>query len=365
MNEFNNRLKQVVLLLIITLLLILTVIALRLFLPGMLGAITLYVISRSKYFQLIYNRKWPKGWTASLYLLFYLVVLGIPIYLGIVLLRPKLNDFLEDPERYIKMVEATLANLQQKIGHNLFSPATVNNLLEKLSALIPDLVNSTTNLVVNLIIMLFLLYHLLVNGSEIEKYMVRLTPLKDCNIQLLTSETKRSIKANALGIPIISLIQGLVAALGYYIFKVPEPLVWGILTGICAFFPLVGTMIVWVPIVIYMYAIGHTWEATGLMLYSFIVTGNVDYLARMTLLKKFGDVHPVITVLGVIAGLTLFGFIGLIFGPLLISYIGILVSIYLNEFSRPGGNGSGDSENIVSNRQEPDYQRGNKFHSDV
>ena len=69
----------------------------------------------------------------------------------------------------------------------------------------------------------------------------------------------------------------------------------------------------------------------------FCRTSNAHHphiISRMTLLKKFGDVHPVVTVLGVIAGLTLFGFIGLIFGPLLISYIGILVNIYLNEFSR-------------------------------
>lgn len=333
MNDFNNRLKQVILLAIIIVLLIWTVIALKVFIPGILGAVTLYVVSRSRYFQLVYNNKWKKGWTAVLYLVFYLIVLGIPIYIMVMLLRPKFNEFLADPEKYVKMVEETISNVQEKLGRNLLSPATVNNLLEKISTLLPELVNSTTNLLVNLVIMLFLLYYLLTNGTEMEKYLVRLTPLKDCNIQLLTSETKKTIKANALGIPIISLIQGLVAAIGYYFFKVPEPLMWGVLTGIFAFFPLVGTMIIWVPIVIYLYATGMIWEATGLMLYSFIITGNVDYLARMTLLRKLGDVHPVVTVLGVIAGLSLFGFIGLIFGPLLISYIGILVNIYLNEFS--------------------------------
>ena len=92
-------------------------------------------------------------------------------------------------------------------------------------------------------------------------------------------------------------------------------------------------MIIWVPLVIYMYASGLDWPATGLMLYSFIVTGNVDYVARITLMKKIGDVHPLITVLGVIVGLNLFGFIGLVFGPLLVSYFLILVKIYFNEFS--------------------------------
>jgi predicted PurR-regulated permease PerM len=100
-----------------------------------------------------------------------------------------------------------------------------------------------------------------------------------------------------------------------------------------AFFPVVGTMVVWVPLVIYMYVTGETWNATGLMLYSLIVTGNIDYISRITIMRKMGNVHPVITVLGVLIGLGLFGFIGLIFGPLLVSYIIVLFRIYMNEFT--------------------------------
>jgi predicted PurR-regulated permease PerM len=92
-------------------------------------------------------------------------------------------------------------------------------------------------------------------------------------------------------------------------------------------------MVVWVPLVVYMYVSGETWNATGLLIYSLIVTGNIDYMARITIMKKMGNVHPVITVLGVLIGLGLFGFIGLIFGPLLVSYIVVLFRIYMNEFS--------------------------------
>ncbi|MBP7557346.1 MAG: AI-2E family transporter, partial [Chitinophagaceae bacterium] len=138
--------------------------------------------------------------------------------------------------------------------------------------------------------------------------------------------------ANALGIPLISLIQGVTAALGYFLFQVPEWGLWGFLTGVFAFFPVIGTMAIWVPLVIYMYASSTVPLATGLLLYSVIVTGNVDYIARITLLKKMGDVHPVITILGVIVGLGLFGFIGLIFGPLVINYIILLFNVYMNEF---------------------------------
>jgi predicted PurR-regulated permease PerM len=173
-----------------------------------------------------------------------------------------------------------------------------------------------------------MLYH----GKEMEKTLLNIIPLKGENINKLASETKRLIKASALGIPLISIIQGITATVGYYLFNVDDYILWGFLTGVFAFFPVVGTMIMWVPLVIYMFSTGETWNATGLLIYSVIITGNVDYLSRITIMRKMGDVHPVVTVLGVLIGLGLFGFIGLIFGPLLVSYIILLFKIYMSEF---------------------------------
>jgi predicted PurR-regulated permease PerM len=333
MRNFNERLNQLFLLAIILVLIIMLFSSLSAFIPGMLGTITLYILSRNSYFGLIYRRKWNKSWTAALYLLFYLIVLGVPFYLIIVLLGPRINEFASSPQRYLEMGRKVIDQIQEKYNYDLLSQNTLNKVVEKISNLIPQLVNSTTNLLFNLALMLFLLFYLLLNGREIETYFRRIVPLKEKNIALLATGTKNNIKANALGIPLISLIQGLIASLGYYIFNVPEYGLWGLLTGLFAFFPMVGTMIIWVPIVIFMYANGTTWPATGLLLYSLLITGNVDTLARLTLLKKIGNVHPVVTLIGVISGLSLFGFIGLVFGPLLISYIVILFRIYLNEYT--------------------------------
>ena len=74
------------------------------------------------------------------------------------------------------------------------------------------------------------------------------------------------------------------------------------------------------------------YTATALAIYSALVTGNVDTVTRLGVLKKSGNVHPLITVFGVLVGLKLFGFMGLIFGPLLITYLILLIKIYLNEF---------------------------------
>jgi predicted PurR-regulated permease PerM len=332
MTNFNNQIKQILILSLLIVLILLAIRELYIFLPGLLGALTLYILSRGSYFQMIYHYKWRKGWSAGLFLLGYIFLFLLIIYITAVLLGPKINQFLNAPALMIHQANEAITDLQRKTGFTFFSESALSDILNRLSASIPKLLNDTSNLIVNLIIMLFMLYYILVHGKEMENYLTHIIPLKKGNINDLATETKRIVKASALGIPIISIIQGLTAMLGYFIFGVDEFVLWGFITGVFAFFPVVGTMIIWIPLVIYVYASGDTWNATGLFFYSLIVTGNVDYLARITLLKKMGHIHPVVTVLGVLVGLGLFGFIGLIFGPLLVNYIILLFKIYMNEF---------------------------------
>ncbi len=332
MNTFNERLRQVLLLVILITLAIMCIRELSLFMPGLLGAITLYILSRARYFQLIFTKKKSRGLVAGLYILYYLVILGIPITIAVMLVGPKVNAAMENPEAIIVNAKNAVMQVQQKLGFTLISQKSLNGFLEKLSNFIPTILNSTATIITNLAVMLFVLYYMLYNGREMERYLNRIIPLKQENINALASGTKRMVKANALGIPLISIIQGLVATIGYFIFGVKDWALWGFLTGVFAFFPVVGTMAVWVPLVVFMYATNGNWQATGLFFYSLLITGNVDYVARITLLKKMGNVHPVITILGVIVGLGLFGFIGLVFGPLLINYVIILFEIYSNEF---------------------------------
>lgn len=333
MFNFNDRVRQVLLLLLIILLIYLSVRELKLFMPGILGAITLYILSRASYFQLVYSRKWKKGRAAFLFILFYLLILGIPVFAAITLLSPKISDVFSDPTAVINSIKQSILQVQARIGITVVSEKSLSNSLDQMISFIPSLLNSTLNLLSNLVTMLFFLYYLLYWGREVEMTLFKIIPLKDANTAILASETKKMVKANAIGIPLISIIQGFVATLGYFIFKVDEFALWGFFTGVFAFFPVVGTMVVWVPLVVYMYVSGDTLNATGLLFYSLLITGNIDYVARITIMKKMGNVHPVITVLGVLIGLGLFGFIGLIFGPLLVSYIVVLFRIYMNEFT--------------------------------
>ncbi|MEI9809370.1 MAG: hypothetical protein WDO16_16695 [Bacteroidota bacterium] len=169
MSEFNRRITQILLLSIIILLVYLVIMELSLFLPGLLGALTLYILSRASYFQLIYNRKWKKGRAAGLFILYYLLLIGLPVFLAVVLISPKLNTFLENPNAMIEAARHSIVTIQQKLGVNFISANSLTNSLSKLTAFIPSILNSTANLITNLAIMLFVLYNMLYNGRELER----------------------------------------------------------------------------------------------------------------------------------------------------------------------------------------------------
>lgn len=338
--SFNSRIRQLMILFLLVILIYLALKELFVFFPGLLGAITLYILSRGSYFRLVYQKKWRKGWTAGMYLFGFFLLLSLLVYLVFTIVIKKIEPFLQDPAAFLEKARIAIHDLQDKTGVFVVEADTLATLQNRLANLIPSLLNDTGMLLANLGVLLFILYYMLVHGKEMENFFNRVIPLRDNNIHVLAAETKKLVKASALGIPIISIIQGITATFGYIIFGVHEYLIWGFLTAVFAFFPVVGTMLIWIPLVLFMYASGDNLNATGLTIYSVIVTGNIDYISRITLLKRLGNIHPIVTVLGVIIGLGLFGFIGFIFGPLLLNYIILLFRIYTQEFIEvsPEGN---------------------------
>jgi predicted PurR-regulated permease PerM len=136
----------------------------------------------------------------------------------------------------------------------------------------------------------------------------------------------------------VALIQGVVGTLGYWLFGVDEFLLMGILTAISSVIPIIGTLAIYLPLAIYQYVEGGAFEGIGVALWGLIVIGSIDNIARFLVQKKLADVHPLITLLGVIIGINMFGFIGVIFGPLLLSVIFILGRIYVDEFGKVDAN---------------------------
>jgi predicted PurR-regulated permease PerM len=329
----TNGLKQLTLLMLIAFIGILLVWQLQYFIPGFLGAITLYILLRQIYFRLTIIRRWKK-WLAALTLIVTCVcVFVVPIWLLVELTLPHFteafnntSEFIAQGKRFIEIINRYLPQL--KIDDNRIEQG-----LNSVIAILPQFLNATMSVVVNTLVAFFTLYFMLLSGRDMERRMTRLLPLKEENKDSLWSETRNMVVSNAIGIPVLMLCQCLIAVLGYWIFGVDQALVWGVLTGVASIVPMVGTMIVWVPICIVVMASGKIGIGIGLTLYCAIVVSNIDNVLRFTIMKKIGDVHPLITVFGVIVGLQIFGIMGLIFGPLLLAYFILLMKIYRLEFS--------------------------------
>jgi predicted PurR-regulated permease PerM len=346
MNTFNNRLRQTILLSIIVIIGILILNNFFIFLPGVLGSVTLYILSKKSYFYLLEKKKWRPGWTALLYILGYTILICLPVYFAVVMLVPKLVALFENPVQLMVAVKSFSQKIHAATGIELINSENLQNATKNLATKIPLLLTGTANFITNLLLMFFVLYYMLIHGRNMEKYLNDFIPLKNVNRKILSSETELLIRANAIGIPLLAIIQGLVAALGYYIFGINEVAVWAFLTGVASLIPIIGTGLIWLPLTIYLLASGHTWQGVGLGVYSLAIIGNIDYVARITLLRKIGDVHPLITIFGVIVGISIFGFLGLIFGPLLISYFIVLIKIYRNEFNGvPVSSSNSEKEN--------------------
>lgn len=343
--RFNNRIRQVILLVIIILLGLLIIKELYVFVPGFLGAVTMYILTRNAYLRLTVQKKWNTQLVALLFILGSIVVIGIPAYFTVKVIMPKLTAVFNHTEELMHGLQALSDQISAYIGTPIMTPKNFADMQQMIGNFIPTFLNSTFNILANLAMCFFVVYFMYVHGNEMETAIRKFIPLHADSIDQLAGETTNMVRANAIGIPLISIIQGVTATIGYWIFGLNDFGLWGFLTGVFAFFPVVGTMVMWVPLVVYLFAQGQNVQGTGLLLYSLIVTGNVDYLARVTLMRKIGDVHPLVTILGVIVGLGLFGFMGFIFGPLLLSYMILLSKIYTSEFVEVNHHHGGHPEN--------------------
>lgn len=329
----NTQLKQFLLIGFIIALIILLGTQLYSFFPGALGAITFYVLLRGWFFKLTVVKGWKKWLTATLFIIGSLLVLIVPFAMITLMILPKVNILINNPGQIIAAVNLVTQKAKELVPQFHINEADIRGAVQKLTTSVPGFLSSTMNLFTNLILCFFLLYFMLADGRRMERRIQDFLPLKEENVDEIWQATRNMVVSNAIGIPLLAMSQAIVAAIGYFIFGVPEALLWAALTGIFSMIPVIGTAVICVPLCIYTFATGHVPQGIGLVIYSLGVIGSIDNILRFTILKRLGDVHPIITVLGIIVGVPIFGFMGFIFGPLLVSYLLLLIKIYHVEFS--------------------------------
>jgi predicted PurR-regulated permease PerM len=333
--QFNEReiLKRNGVLLAMLVTAVVIIYALHPFIPSILGAIMFYVLFKPFHEKLTIKYRWNKRLSVLLILLLSFLVFLLPMGAVSYLLFQEAQVFVSDPTSLIDYMHQVEAFSKEKIGLELFSEKNIEQVKTSVLNWTSVAVNQTLNIVGLLGIMYFVLYYMLIHSASLVSAVRMYSPFhqrKDTS--LFIEELKSQTYSNAIIIPILIVVQGTAAGLCYRLCGLEQPFFWAVITGFFSIIPVVGTAIIWIPAGVVMLIIGEPWQGWVILGFGALVISNIDNLVRLLLQKHFADVHPVITVLGVVAGLTLFGLPGLIFGPLLISYFVILVKVYRTEF---------------------------------
>lgn len=304
------------------------------FLGGFLGAFTIYVLVRRQMIYLTEKKKLNRNLSASIILVEIILCVLLPAFLIIWLVIGNLSHygFAINPSELFSVLQRFITMVQERTGYDILSQENISKATTYFSMFLQVLVGQISYFVVNAIVLLFVLYFMLIGNREMESFVYSLLPFNEKNKRVIIAEVKRMVTSNAVGIPILAVMQGGIATLGYYLFDVPNPVLFGFLTCFASIIPIVGTAFLWAPLVVFLGLSGSWQNAIGLLIYALVVISNVDNLFRFMLQKKLADVHPLITVFGAIIGLKLFGFWGVIFGPLMLSMFIVLLDIFRKEY---------------------------------
>ena len=278
-----------------------------------------------------------RSFVAFLLLLEAVLCFLIPLSLAVWLFVSKLQNFNLDPTQLVKSIEHVASLIEQRTGYDVLDTSNLMSAVSILPKIGQTVMGSISGFAINVAVLVLILYFMLIGGAKMEKYVYSILPFSDENKKNVLSEINMIVTSNAIGIPLLAIIQGVIALIGYWIFNVPSPFLFGFLTCFATIIPVVGTALLCFPFALYMALTGDWVNALGLTAYALIVVTNVDNLIRFVLQKKMADTHPLITIFGVIIGLSLFGFMGIIFGPLLISIFILCFNIFKEKYLENAG----------------------------
>jgi predicted PurR-regulated permease PerM len=184
------------------------------------------------------------------------------------------------------------------------------------------------NVLLSFAIFLISLYYLLRDGARARKAVITLSPLSEEENTAIFERLSHAVSSVLKGNLTTAVVQGILSGIGYSIFGIPNPILWGSATALAALIPGVGTSLVFIPMIIYAFVTLPFIMAFGLTLWSVLLVGLIDNFLAPILVGKGMQLHPLLVFLSVLGGIILFGPVGILMGPLTFSFLFALLSIY-------------------------------------
>ena len=328
MSIFNYKQRNNIILVSIIVLGCFLVYALSSLFSSILGAIVLFTIFRPVFRYFVEKKHWNGTLVALLIILTSLIVIVIPFLSLSIMVINKIGSLNRDSfpiQDWASKVDAFAA---AHLGQPKLAESSLQKLGVYVAELFPSILSSAVNIVLTLLGLYFLLYFMLVQMKEFEAGLLKYAPFREQHALKFATALRNSTYSNVMGQGIIAVTQAVLLSLGFYAVGIPDAVFWGVIGFFISFLPVVGAPTLCIPASIILFATDHPAKGILLLAYGLLFIGNVDNALRMMINKRIGNTHPIITVIGVFIGLPLFGILGLVFGPLLLSYFLLLLEIY-------------------------------------
>ena len=304
------------------------------FMNGILGGFTLYILLRN-------FSNWLQTKIKPL-LAVWMITIGVTLFILIPVslfswaIVSQISGMHFDTQAIIQPAHQVIDIIEERTGFDLLSEKSLSFMVVQASSIGQKIMTGVSDLIVNLAVAIMLMFFMLWEGRKMEHYVSTIMPFEESNKREVLNKIQLMVRSNAIGIPLLAVIQGIISLGGYLLCDAPNPYLTALLTAFASIIPLVGTALIWIPVSIYFLIMGEWINALILLGYGGIIISQCDNLIRFLLQKKMANIHPLSKIFGVVAGLPIFGFMGIIFGPLLVSLFLLFLDMFRKEYLLDG-----------------------------
>ncbi len=299
---------------------------------GMSFSIVLYPL-----YEWLKHRRLPDSLASFITVLFFVVALCGPL-LGIGALvfnqSQEVYHFIVEngsPKPFLDRIEFAVNDmLPENISFNAEEKAT--EFISYISKNIASIFGSTVTAFFSFILMLLIMFYFLKDGARWKKAVIVLSPLSDKDDEKIMKRLTLAVNGVIMGSLLIALVQGILMGIGLWLFGVPNPALWGVVAAFTSLLPTIGTALISVPAILFLFATGANVSAIGLIIWAVVIVGLVDNFLSPIVVGGKTNIPPLLILFAVLGGISLLGPVGILVGPLAISLLYTLISIYRNEF---------------------------------
>jgi len=312
------------------------------FLPSIAaGCILAYILNPVYlYFHKITKRS---SISSLLVILITVTLILVPVTFIILSIQEQIQTFFN--KQTISQLTEIFQNLYNFIDDKLgiqisdrYSTDLITSAQDFVTVVATKMIFSFTKFLLYAFLSLFLMYYLMINSRQVIETFGQYFPLSYRNINVLLGESGKRVTSIIHGQLVIAIIQGLIGALGFFLFDVSGAVLWGSVMVIMSFLPIFGTSFIWLPACVILLIQRDYFNFFGLLLWGGIIHNSIDNIIRPKVCAALGKTHPVTVLLGVFIGIKEWGIIGLVLGPLMISVLIILIKMFREEYiEEPAG----------------------------